>query len=78
MKKKKTMARPETQTEADYDFDCSVCQERAKGCANAAEGKLCGRFVSRDFDPAGRDPVALYEQTVRKTFDAKKKKKGET
>lgn len=44
------------------DLDCTVCIHRKEGCANAQEGKFCGRFHSQAFDPQGRDPNELWEK----------------
>ena len=43
------------------DLDCVVCIQR-DGCANAQEGKFCGRFRSKAFDPQGQDPNELWEK----------------
>ena len=45
------------------DLDCSVCIHRKEGCAEAAEGKFCGRFQSKAVDPKakGVDPNWLWE-----------------
>lgn len=44
------------------DLDCSVCIHRKEGCKNAQEGKFCGRFQSRTYEPQGTDPNKLWEQ----------------
>lgn len=46
------------------DLDCSVCIHRKEGCENAEEGKFCGKFQSRKFDPTERgiDPNELWEK----------------
>ena len=45
------------------DLDCSVCIHRDE-CDSASEGKFCGKFRSKAFDPAERgiDPNELWEK----------------
>ena len=49
------------------DLDCTVCIFRKK-CEGAMEGKFCGRFKSREFDPKGTDPNKLWEQGEEVVF----------
>ena len=53
------------------DLDCTVCLER-QTCPNAQEGKFCGRFHSKTFDPAARgvDPIELWERGEEVEFDS--------
>lgn len=53
------------------DLGCEVCLER-KNCPNAQEGKFCGRFHSKAFDPAARgiDPIELWERGEEVEFDS--------
>ena len=43
------------------DIDCCVCIHR-KECENAQEGKFCGRFQSKAFEPKGVNPNDLWEK----------------